>query len=90
MTGQNEPITIAGALTIVLTTGIAFVAILWPGGLDAAIQIAAIAFGNALIGLGAIIYARARSTPNSAPVVQEGTKITVVTPPGTDNRVITA
>jgi hypothetical protein len=85
---ENEPITLSGALTGVLVTGVALVAIFMPD-LSQAAQVAIVGFGNAVIVLGAIIYARSRSTPISNPVLAQGTEVTVVTPVGEPNEKVT-
>jgi hypothetical protein len=84
----TEPISISAAVSLVLTTGVAMVAIFVPD-LTQAAQIAIVAFGNALILLGAAIYARRHSTPVAAPVLSENTRVTVTTPEGHPNGVAT-
>jgi hypothetical protein len=86
---NSEPITISGAIGIVLSTGLTMVSLF---GLQLTPeQIAAVlGFGNALILLGVMIYSRARSTSVSNPTIAEGTNITVRTPEGQDDRVIVA
>jgi hypothetical protein len=84
----NEPISLSVALGGLLSTGVALVAIFAPG-LIPEMQVAIIAFGNAVILTGSILYARARSTPTAAPVLKEGTTVTVVTPPDEPNRSVT-
>lgn len=85
---MREPVSIASALSLVLTTGVAMVAIFVPG-LGQAAQIAIVAFGNAVIILGAAIYARSQTTPTSAPVLDQGTTVTVTTPTGEADRDLT-
>lgn len=85
---MTQPITISVALGGLLTTGVALVAVLVPD-LTQATQIAIIAFGNAVILTGSVIWAQARSTPTAAPVLEAGTRVTVVTPPDEPNKVVT-
>lgn len=85
---MNQPITISVALGGLLTTGVGLVAVLNPN-LGQATQIAIIAFGNALILTVSVVWAQARSTSTSAPVLEQGTKVTVVTPESEPNRVVT-
>ena len=89
----DQPANIPSALTLVLTTGVSLAALLLPGlqG-NVALQIAIIAFGNALILLGQAVYLNSRTTSNSSPVLQAGTDVAVqgtsdmvrieATPPG--------
>lgn len=86
--GFSEPISVAGALAAVLTTGVGLVAVLVPD-LSQAAQIGIIAFGNSLILLGTIIFARARTTPTANPTLVAGTTVNVVTPEGQPNTVTT-
>jgi hypothetical protein len=81
----NEPISLSVALGGLLSTGVALVAIFVPG-LTPETQAVVIAFGNALILTGSVLYARARSTPIAAPVLDEGTRVKVVTPEGQPNK----
>ena len=81
---MNEPISVSTALGGLLTTGVALIAIFVPG-LTQAAQIAIIAFGNAAILTGVVLYGRANSTPTAAPVLPQGTSVTVVTPDATPN-----
>lgn len=85
---MNEPISVSVALGGLLTTGVALVAIFVPD-LSKEAQIAIIAFGNAAILTVSILWAKARSTPIAAPVLEQGTKVTVVTPASEPNRVVT-
>lgn len=85
---MNQPITISVALGGLLSTGVALVAIFVPG-IEPTAQAAIIAFGNAAILTGSVIWAQARSTPTAAPVLEQGTKVTVVTPESEPNRVVT-
>ncbi len=84
----NEPISLSVALGGLLSTGVALVAIFAPG-LTPEMQVAIIAFGNAVLLTGSILYARARSTPTAAPVLDKGTQVTVVTPAGQPNETVT-
>jgi hypothetical protein len=74
----NEPISVSTALGGLLTTGVALIAIFVPG-LSQEAQLAIIAFGNAVILTGVVLYSRARSTPVSNPVLPENSQVTVVT-----------
>jgi len=76
---MNEPIGLSTALGGLLTTGVALVAIIVPG-LTQEAQIAIIAFGNAVILTGVVLYGRANSTPTANPSLPEGTRVEVVTP----------
>ena len=85
MNAAREPISISAALTLVLTSGVALVAIFVPG-LSQAAQVAIIGFGNALIILGTVIYARPRSTSTAYPVLPAGKSVT--TPDGAPATVV--
>lgn len=76
---NNEPISLSTALGGLLTTGVALIAIFVPG-LSQEGQIAIIAFGNAVILTGVVIYGRANSTPTAQPRLPEGTRVEVITP----------
>jgi hypothetical protein len=75
----NEPISLSTALGGLLTTGVALVAIFVPG-LTQEAQLAIIAFGNAVILTGVVLYSRSKTTPVAAPTLPSGTSVTVVTP----------
>jgi len=77
---MNEPISISGALGLVLSTGLTLVTALWPDRLSPEAQTGILGFGNAVIWLGVIAYARLHSTPVAAPTVPTGTPITVTNP----------
>lgn len=85
---NSEPVSITGAVGLVLSTGLTLAALLIPD-LTVEIQGAILGFGNALIWLGAIVYARARVTSLAAPTLDAGTKVTVTTPEGEPDRVTT-
>lgn len=85
---MNEPISVSVALGGLLSTGVALVAIFVPH-LEPEAQAAIIAFGNAAILTGSIIWARARTTPTAAPVLPQGTQVTVTTPVGQPDKVTT-
>jgi len=76
---MTEPISLSTALGGLLTTGVALVAIFVPG-LSREAQIAIIAFGNAVILTGVVLYGRANSTPTANPSLPQGTRVEVVTP----------
>ena len=87
----DQPASIPVAAALVLSTGVALAAVFIPS-LDETAQIAIIAFGNAVIGLGTAVWLNQRTTSNTSPVLPanttvavEGTSDTVVvqpTPPG--------
>lgn len=77
---ETEPVSLSVAIGGVLSTGVALLAIFWPDKLTPEAQAAIIAFGNAVILLGAIYFARKGSTPIAAPVLTAGTAVT--TPDG--------
>jgi len=83
----NPAALIATAVGAVLSSGVALVAILVPG-LDQIAQVAIIAFGNSVIGLGVAVYAVLNTTSNTAPVVQPDTTVTVKTSEGEPNRLV--
>lgn len=85
---QSQPITLSVAVGGLLTTGVALLAVFIPN-LTQEAQIAIIGFGNAIILTGSILWAQARTTPTAAPRLDEGTRVTVVTPAGEPNRVET-
>jgi hypothetical protein len=85
---MKEPISITAALALVLTTGVAMIAIFVPD-LTQAAQIAIVGFGNSVIILGTAIYARQNSTPLVAPVIPENTMVRVTTPEGQRDGVAT-
>lgn len=82
---MKEPISIAGATAGVLTTGVALVAIFVPG-LGQAAQLAIIGFGNSLILLGTLVWARRQVTPIAAPQLPIGTPVS--TPSGQPDGVV--
>jgi len=82
---NSEPVSVTGAIGLVLSTGLTMAALLLPG-LTPELQGAILGFGNALIWLGAILFARARVTSLASPTLPEGTQLTVLTPEGTPNR----
>lgn len=75
MPDRPQPVSTAGAISIVLTSGIALLAILWPGYLTPEATAAIVVFGNAVIGLGAIVYAKGKVTPVSSPMLAVGTPV---------------
>jgi len=75
----NEPIGLSTALGGLLATGVALVAIFVPG-LTQEAQLAIIAFGNAVILTGVVLYGRANSTPTANPSLPQGTRVEVITP----------
>jgi hypothetical protein len=85
---NNEPISLSVAIGGLLTTGVAVVALFVPN-LTPETQLVIVAFGNAAILTGSVLYARAKSTPLSAPVLPQGTEVTVVTPAGQPNETVT-
>jgi hypothetical protein len=74
---QSQPVAINVALGGVLSTGVTLAALLWPG-LDAAIQVAVIAFGNSLIALLVWYLSQRVVTPTGAPRLEEGTNVTIL------------
>ena len=76
---MNEPIGLSTALGGLLATGVALVAIFVPG-LTQEAQLAIIAFGNAVILTGVVLYGRANSTPTASPSLPQGTRVEVITP----------
>lgn len=85
---MQEPISISVALGGLLSTGVALVAIFVPG-LEPSAQAAIIAFGNAAILTGSIVWARSQTTPIANPVLPQGTEVTVTTPAGQPDTVTT-
>lgn len=85
---MQEPISISVALGGLLTTGVALVAIFVPG-LEPEAQAAIIAFGNAVILVGVVLYSRSQTTPLANPVLPQGTSVTVTTPVGQPDQVVT-
>jgi hypothetical protein len=75
MTEMREPISISGALGLVLSTGLTLVTALWPERLSVEASAAILGFGNAVIWAAVIIYSRARSTPIAAPSLVVGTPV---------------
>jgi hypothetical protein len=86
---NTEPVAISTALGVLLSSLVAWAALILPNGLTPELQVATIALGNAFIGVGVILYGRAKSTPIAAPVVPAGTAVTVVTPGPTPNTTVT-
>jgi len=88
---QNQPVALNVAIGGVLTTGVALTALLVPD-LTVELQIATVAFGNALILLGVVVLTQRQVTPihnatlaAGTPVKVQGTEDTVIveaTPPG--------
>jgi TRAP-type C4-dicarboxylate transport system permease small subunit len=78
----REPISISGALGLVLSTGLTMLATFWPERLTVEAQAAIFGFGNAVIWLGVIWYSRRHSTPIAAPSLPVGTPVLVATPAG--------
>jgi hypothetical protein len=83
---ETEPVSLSVAVGGLLSTGVALVAVLWPQRLTPEIQVAIIAFGNAVILTASIYFARKGSTPIAAPVLTEGTAVT--TPEGEAAQVV--
>lgn len=81
---NSEPVSLTGAVGLVLSTGLTLAALLIPG-LTPEVQAAILGFGNAVIWLGAVIFARARVTSIAQPTLAEGTVVTVITPEGQPN-----
>lgn len=81
---NSEPVGITGAIGLVLSTGLTLAALLVPN-LTPEVQAAILGFGNALIWLGAVLYARARVTSIAQPTLAQGTTVTVLTPEGQPN-----
>ena len=84
-TVNNNPAVIGGLIGTVLSSGVALIAIFVPG-LTPEAQGAIIVFGNSVIALLVALYVIARSTPISAPKLEAGTEVTVITPEDTANR----
>jgi len=85
---NSEPITISGAIGIVLSTGLTLIS-LFGVQLTPEQMAAVLGFGNAVIILAVMIYSRARSTSLSNPTLAQGTTVTVVTPEGQPNSTTT-
>jgi len=60
---SREPVAISVAVGAVLSTAVAFGAVLWPDKLTPEVTVAVIALGNALIGLAVAIFARSKVSP---------------------------
>lgn len=73
---NDQPASIPVAAAAVLSTGVGMAAVFLPSLSDAA-QIAIVAFGNAVIGLGTAIWLNARTTSSSSPVLEAGTTVAV-------------
>ena len=76
---NQEPISLSVAIGGLLSTGVALIAIFVPN-LTPETQAVIIAFGNSVILTGSILWARAHSTSLAAPVLTEGSRVTVTTP----------
>lgn len=85
---NGEPVGLSVAIGGVLATGVALVALFMPN-LTPEMQAAIIAFGNAIILLGSIAWARARTTPVARPTLPEDTQVRVTTPAGEPDRFVT-
>lgn len=86
MGNNSEPVSITGAIGLVLSTGLTMVALLVPK-MTPELQGAILGFGNAVIWLGAIWIARRNVTSLASPTLAEGTNVTVLTAEGTPNRI---
>lgn len=86
---NGEPVAISTALGGVLTTAVAFAALLLPNQLTKEMQLAIIALGNALILTAVVVYGRAKSTPVANPTLPAGTVVNVETPVGQPNEQVT-
>jgi hypothetical protein len=82
---NREPVTVAGAAIVVVTTGIDVAALIL--GLDAGLKTALSGFGTAVVVFIALAWARSRSTPVSDPILPSGTMVSVQ---GTEDAVIIA
>ena len=71
----TQPISIAGALALVLTNIITLFAVLWPNRLPPELEVALIAVGNSAILLGALVWAQRRSTSTAKPSLPVGTSV---------------
>lgn len=76
MNTNDQPANIPISAAAVLSTGVALLAIFMPS-LDEAAQIAIIAFGNAVIGLGVALWLNSRTTSTATPVLPAGTEVKV-------------
>jgi hypothetical protein len=87
MNGQPrpQPVAINVAIGGVLATGVSLAALLWPG-ITPELQVAIIAFGNAVILAATAIVTWHQVTPTSDPVLPAGT--TVTTPQGQPAEVV--
>lgn len=85
---MREPVAIGTALGAVLSTGVAVLALFLPG-ITPDRSLAIIAFGNALIAFGVAWFGRSQTTPTAAPVLSQGTSVTVTTPAGESDREVT-
>ena len=83
---MREPVALSVALGVVLSTTVALAALLWPEKLTPEMTAAIIALGNAIIGLGVAIFARANVTPTAAPILPSGSAVT--TPEGDPAKVV--
>jgi hypothetical protein len=84
---NSEPVGLTAAIGLVLSTGLTLACIYVPQLQQA--QAAILGFGNALIWLGAALYARSHVTSLASPTLPEGTSVTVLTPEGEPNRTVT-
>lgn len=76
----REPAAIAAFIAIVVNLAISF-------GLNLTTE--QIALINTLVVAGLALVVRQNVTPTANPQVPEGTQVTVVTPPGSDNKTVT-
>lgn len=70
---SSEPVAISVAAGAVVSTLVAFVAVLWPDRMTPAIAAAVIALANAAIALIVAVVARSRVTPVASPNLPLGT-----------------
>lgn len=80
---SDRPATIPVALAAVLATGVALVG--YVAGFDDTLKVLVVAFGNAIIGFGTLIYLNRNTTSAAAPVVEAGTEVAIK---GSDDTVI--
>ena len=74
---QSQPVAVNVVLGGVLSTGVTLAALLWPG-IDTALQVAIVAFGNSLIGVLVWYLSQRVVTPIAAPRLELGTEVTAV------------
>lgn len=85
---NSEPVSLSGAITILLTSGLTVFSLFFVQLSDE--QTAAlIVFGNAVILVANIIYSRSRVTSVARPSLPEGTLVEVITPEGQPNTTTT-